>query len=260
MADSARRLDPRRVPPAVGSITPLGERIRSGRQRPRRFNFDYLHLKKLLEDLEPVLADAVRPRDCVLDVYCGTRPYDDLLPPNSRCLGLDIEDRFGVADVVTSEFLPFDDCCFDVVMSIEAFHYVADPHAGVEEFRRVLRPGGRVVIAVPLVWEYDRTTLEHRYTGPSLAALFEGWEDVQVRENGGRAVAWATMSGRMVDLGRERLLAHFGLAPVWKAVAGIICAALNSVGALLERTFDRETARYALPMNLLLTARRPADE
>ena len=38
---------------------------RKSYQRPRRFDFDYLHLRKLLEDLESVLADVVTAGDRV---------------------------------------------------------------------------------------------------------------------------------------------------------------------------------------------------
>ncbi len=67
----------------------------------------------------------------------------------------------------------------------------------------MLRSGGTVIIAVPFVWEYDRTILEHRFTGPELATLLEGWEDVRVVENGGRAVAWATLTGSMLRTGAQ---------------------------------------------------------
>ena len=124
----------------------------------------------------------------MLDIYCGSRPYEDLIPPGSRYTGLDIDDRYGTADVVTQEFLPFPDESFDLVLCTEGFHYVPDPIHGLAEIERVLRPGGRVVLTVPLVWQYDRTILEHRYTGPELAALLAGWDDVEVIENGGHAV------------------------------------------------------------------------
>src|SRR5215218_2546857 len=87
---------------------------------------------------------------------------------------------YGVADVLSAQFLPFPDESFDLVMCVEGFHYLADPEDGVAEIRRVLRQGGHALISVPLVWEYDRTVLEHRFTGPSLKRLFSGWEDVSV--------------------------------------------------------------------------------
>ena len=171
--------------------------------------------------------------------------------------GLDIDDRHGVADVVTDEFLPFADASFDVVLCVEAFHYVEDPARGVEELRRVLRPGGIAIVSVPLVWEYDPTILEHRYTGPELVALFAGWQDVTVVADGERAVAWATLTGRMLNLAEERLATGRAGAAV-RGLFGAAYLVLNGVGALAERG-ERRLARGAttLPMNLLLTARRP---
>jgi SAM-dependent methyltransferase len=234
------------------------ELIFRSRRRPRATQFDYLHLKILLQDVADVFARTIKPDDEVLDVYCGTRPYDDLLPPGATCLGFDIDDRHGVADVVSRAFLPFADASFDVVVSLEAFHYVSDPTRGVDELRRVLRPGGRVVIAVPLVWEYDRHSVEHRYTETTLAALFSGWRDVEVRQNGGRAVAWATLSGRIVDIARERLTRRLGFPWVWRTIAAGSYLAINTVAWMLERHGRFDADRYVLPMNLMLTARHPA--
>ena len=91
---------------------------------------------------------------------------------------------------------------------IEAFHYVDDPQRGIAEIRRVLRPGASVLISIPLVWEYNRTILEHRYTGPELKALLEGWDDVEVVENGGRVVAWATLTATLLERLRTRIPTH----------------------------------------------------
>jgi ubiquinone/menaquinone biosynthesis C-methylase UbiE len=44
--------------------------------------------------------------------------------------------------------LPFADGTFDAVVSTEAFHWFPDQRAALAEFRRVLRPGGLVLIAL----------------------------------------------------------------------------------------------------------------
>jgi SAM-dependent methyltransferase len=191
-------------------------------------------------------------------VYCGPRPYDALLPDGATVVGLDVFDVYGVADVVTDEFLPFPDEAFDLVMCTEAFYYLRDPERGVAEIGRVLRPGGVVIITVPLVWEYNRETYERRFTGPELLRLFGGWEDVELVENGGRAVSWATLTGRLVNLLDERLSApvRTALRPLFAAAY----AAINGAGALLDAV-ERRAKRhpYTLPMNLMITARRPSE-
>ena len=233
-------------------------RMRRTRRHPRPTQFDYLHVRRLIDDLAVTLARVGDGAKDVLDVFCGTRPYDDLLPAAARITGLDIPGNpYGVADVVSADFLPFPDESFDLAMCIEGFHYVPDPERGVAEMRRVLRPGGYGLISVPLVWEYDRTVLEHRFTGTSLARLFGGWDEVTVVENGGRAVAWATLTGSIASMAEwhvpERLRLRQALRP---AFAGLYLL-VNGIGFTLdraERRFARST--LTLPMNLLVTARR----
>src|SRR3954452_5651159 len=182
------------------------EQIRRSRRHPRRTQPDYLVLQYLVKNLERVLDECRHPVNDVLDLWAGTQPYRDLLPPHVRYVALDVDDTFGTPDLVSSEFLPLPSNAFDLVLFTEAFQHVADPGAAVSEIRRVLRPGGTVVLSVPLVWEYDRRFLEHRFTGPGLRALFDdGWEDVRLYENGGYAVWWATLTGPIV-----RGFAEFG--------------------------------------------------
>lgn len=235
------------------------EEVRRSRRRPRPTQFDYLHVRRLVHDIREALGSIDGRVEDVLDIYCGCRPYDDLLPSSSRCVGLDVlGNPYGVADVVSDEFLPFDDASFDLVTCYEAFHYVEDPHRGVAEIRRVLRPGGSTIVSVPFVWEYDRTILEHRFTGPELGALFADWEDVRVVENGNRVVAWATLTGTLLErvrvrgakLGAAGRLLQAGIAGVYVVLNGVAIG----LDALDRRHADSD---LTLPMNLLVTARRP---
>ncbi len=237
------------------------EAVRRTRRHPRWTQFDYLHVRRLVDDLQAALAPLDGLAGDVLDAYCGSRPYDDLLPAGARCVGLDVEGNpYGVADVVSNEFLPFDDASFDLVTCFEAFHYVEDPVHGVAEIRRVLRPAGTALVSVPFVWEYDPTILEHRYTGPELASLFEGWEDVRVVENGGRIVAWATLTGTILERARSRIPDARGLGGAARALFAPLYVALNGAASLLDTLEERHAhGPLTLPMNLLLTARRPAD-
>lgn len=45
-----------------------------------------------------------------------------------------------------AEALPFAEGSFDVIVSSSSFHYWAEPVLGLAEVRRVLKPGGRIVV------------------------------------------------------------------------------------------------------------------
>ncbi len=249
------------TPPPAAPLEPatrvdagVAAEIRRSRRHPRPTQFDYLHARYLLRDLRVALAGLPPATRDVLDVFCGTRPYEDLLPPGSRCVGLDVDEYWGDADVVSREFLPFDDDSFDLVLCTEGFHFVPDPVEGAAEMRRVLRPGGTAIVTVPLVWEYDRTFLEHRFTGPELAEVFAEWDDVAIVENGGRGVAWATLTASILRTAEKRLPPRRPVRAAFGGTYGLV----NGIGALVEWSERRyASGAMALPMNLLVRARRP---
>jgi SAM-dependent methyltransferase len=192
----------------------------------------------------------------VLDVWCGARPYDDLLP-GARCVGLDVEGNpYGVADVVSNELLPFSDESFDLVMCIQAFHYMPEAERSVSEFARVLRPGGTALVTSVFAFEYDRQHYEARYTEQQLHALFSAWDDVVVRENGGRTVTWTVLTGSLIyglEQRTSRRKALRSLRPAFLSSYALV----NAVGLALTRVEDARDGSAALPMNLTLTARKP---
>lgn len=214
-----------------------------------------------MRELVKGLEDSLRRLDGsivdVLDVWCGSRPYDELLPPGARCVGLDVAGNpYGVADVVSDDFLPFPDDSFDLVLCVEAFQFVADPAHAVREFERVLRPGGAALVSLVFAFEYDRRqTFEARYTEQQLRALFEGWDDVSVREDGGRAVAWAVLTASLLRAVEQRVRPRL-LAGATRPVFAVAYVLVNLLGLALQR-FERPDGAVALPMNLTLVARKP---
>ncbi len=59
------------------------------------------------------------------------------------------------------EEMPFLDASFDAVVSTRALHHWRDPDAALREMERVLRPGGRFVLADNLTYEDERLAREH---------------------------------------------------------------------------------------------------
>lgn len=222
------------------------EAIRRTRLHPRRTDHLYLHLRRLRDDLAAALR-GLHVRD-VLDVYCGARPYESLVGAGVNYVGLDIDDAYGCADVVSDEFLPFPDESFDLCLCTQAFYFVPDPAHAVAELARVLRRGGQAVLTLPVV--YPGT--ERLYAPRQLRELFAAWDDVRVVENGGTAVSTATLAGYFVHQIEKRLPRRIG--PAFAAVY----VALNSVGEAAD-VFERRflASADALPANLLVRATRP---
>ena len=74
--------------------------------------------------------------------------------------------------------LPFRDGCMDLVMSTDMWEHIDDDEAVARETVRVLRPGGRALIAVPCsmsLWSGHDVALGHvrRYERDELVALME---------------------------------------------------------------------------------------
>lgn len=111
----------------------------------------------------PVLDRAAPPKGgALLDIACGTgvlaRSARERMGQDAKIVGLDrntgmlavaaaqepdIDWREGMA-----EKLPFSDAVFDAVVSNFGLMFFEDRTAALEEIYRVLRPGGRMVVAV----------------------------------------------------------------------------------------------------------------
>ena len=48
-----------------------------------------------------------------------------------------------------AEHLPYADSMFDVIICNASFHHYTNPEAAVSEMRRVLRPGGSIILGDP---------------------------------------------------------------------------------------------------------------
>jgi len=120
--------------------------------------------------------------------------------PHVRCVGLDLDpgklhDMRLPAVEGNLEHLPFADGTFDITFCLHVLEHVEDDRRAVEELRRVLRPGGRALIMVPL---FDIvSTREYGFADP---AVFYHRRDYSHRDFFQRLAPFAVQEQRALDI------------------------------------------------------------
>jgi len=155
-----------RVMPVTADTRPLLKRYAF---LAPRYDWLFAHYsdQTLAEAERAVVMHAPGARD-VLDVACGTGLLIERLRsrlPAARFTGVDLspamlqqasrkfapDPRIALCEA-SAEQLPFENASFDAVTCSNAFHLIPDHEIALAEFRRVLRPGGLLVIL-----DWDRT-------------------------------------------------------------------------------------------------------
>ena len=148
----------------------------------------YTGRRKILSEFVETISRQVTDR-CprILDVGCGTGANLLMLSKYGEAEGVDIsEDALAFCrerglDRVrlgAGEKLPYDDGTFDLVTAFDVVEHMDDDLAGLREMRRVLRPGGRVLLFVPtfmFLWGLQDEVSNHRrrYRLPELRRVLE---------------------------------------------------------------------------------------
>lgn len=102
-----------------------------------------------------------------------------------------------------AERLPFPDAAFERVFIVDAFHHLHDHAAAARELRRVLAPGGRLVIEEPDIaaWPVKLVALAERlllmrsrfFAPAALASLLAAPGFTVTVETDGRYTAWVVV-------------------------------------------------------------------
>jgi SAM-dependent methyltransferase len=137
------------------------------------FWLDRRALYKSLCEYAPRLAGAV------LDFGCGTGPYRGLLTSATKYTGLEYDSphnrQHKQADIFYDGItIPLEDGSMDNVLSTQTIEHVSNPDRIVAEWRRILRPGGKLLLTAPFMGpEHEMPYDFQRYTTNGLRNLLE---------------------------------------------------------------------------------------
>ena len=197
---------------------------------PSIFNARYYHLRQLRRQIEHLAKTHIGNRTdaVIVDFGCGSMPYRPLFEPYAaRYIGIDLPenpaaDSHATRDSVTS--LP--DSGADLVLSTQVLEHVISPQSYLQECRRILKPGGFLMISTHGYWMYhpDPNDL-WRWTGAGLRRL--------IQENGFRILQCEGVMG----LAASGM--HLLQDGIMRRLPGIARAALAPITQMFVAVFDK---------------------
>lgn len=128
----------------------------------------------------------------LIDVGCGQQPYATYLTHTKRKWACDFDGKRGKVDFeCPADAIPLPDASVDSILCTEVLEHVPDPLAVWKEFNRLLRPGGKVLLATPMYWPGHEEPYDfYRYPEFGLRRLVResGFELMRIIPRGG---VWA---------------------------------------------------------------------
>ena len=140
----------------------LAPHLAHRRVNPRIWDTDWLQLRPLARLLAGQAGAHVAPGALVVDFGCGAMPYGAML----RRLGFDYrpadigpeasdnQPPSGKLTISPGGRVPLPDGCAGAVLSAQVLEHVADLDAYCGEIRRLLKPGGTLLLSTHGTWLY----------------------------------------------------------------------------------------------------------
>jgi len=158
-----------------------------GKERlyPSLTNPNWLILRRRRQIFQNWLVGLKDSNLCVLDLGGRIQPYRPLLEGRlGRYVAIDLRQGPLVDVVARGEQIPFVSGQFDLVICTQVLEYIPEPAVVLAEVRRVLKPGGRLLLSAPAVFPRDSDHDLWRFSPGSLRSLLRDFQDVELRAEG----------------------------------------------------------------------------
>jgi SAM-dependent methyltransferase len=239
------------APATAGSLGELGIS-----EALRLFVAEMPYERRPILDFVLEVASEAEPDTRVLDLGAGDAPYRELFAHTSY-LTSDWEGSVHAgghrADILASaSALPIDSSSVGLVLCTQVLEHVADPGEVLRESLRVLEPGGRLALTVPLTWQLHELPHDYyRYTPSGIEHLLEraGFVDVETRA---RNDGFTTLAQLMLNVGSTMGRAPDGLDERREQAQKVMRSLAGQVARLAPLDVNR-----TLPLGYAALARRP---
>lgn len=133
-----------------------------------------------------LLKGIFRSSDKVLDVGCGETPYYHK-SISSKIVCLDLTNAKKAHIVGDAMNLPIKKETFDGIISVNSLYYCDDPSIAIEEFSRILKKEGKLVLMMPFIYPiHDAPDDKYRFTKYGIIELLkDNFEIRQIKPVGG---------------------------------------------------------------------------
>lgn len=218
--------------------------IGQARLYPSLTNHSFLVLRRRREIFSEWIKTLPAENLTVLDVGGRYQPYRPLLGGRvSRYVAVDVLQTPFVDVVGKGQELPFRDGTFDLVMATGVFEYFPEPRIAAEQIRRVLKPGGRLMISVAAVTPRAVDEEHWRYLPAGLRFTFSSFSKVEI-------VPEVTSLGGFFRMAAWSASLFSKYRPVRQVIEHTLVPVLNLAGMGLERAAltdnDQITGNYSV--------------
>jgi SAM-dependent methyltransferase len=140
-------------------------------------------MRKLIRQRLDLFLKKHATEELVLDIGSGGSSYARYFPNR---LTVDIDPDRKPEVVADAASLPFKDGEYSFILCTEMLEHVLDPEKVMAELRRVLAPGGTLLLTTRFVYPLHDAPHDYwRYTRPNLERLFSAFPSVTIEAEAG---------------------------------------------------------------------------